>query len=137
MVKSDFYNNSYLLFFEMQRIVITMKTLWSATTHYILFLKTGFMYENTGFSQFKPILTSCSSDWFFAVFYQFQSGFFFIWPYQATGYGCGCIKIWQITRLYWTLKLYAKWSIFWPIFGQFVLITRCSHSVASINSSQS
>ena len=31
---------------------------------------------------------------------------FLIWPYWATGYGCGCIKIWQKNGLDWTLKYY-------------------------------
>ena len=66
-------------------------TLYSTTILQLVLCKK--YCENTGFSWFEPISISCSLD-----------QFFLIWPHWATGYSCGCIKIWPKTRPDWTLK---------------------------------
>ena len=46
-----------------------IKTIWSDTTHYIVYFTTGFLYKDTNFNQFLHIMTRMQKNWFLVVFF--------------------------------------------------------------------
>ena len=54
---------------------IIIKTLWVATTHFILQFTTGFIYKNTSFSWFEQVMT----DFSFYVVWTSLDQFFAVW----------------------------------------------------------